>query len=154
MTSKRDDNSPETETKTELKNPDRRHLLGAAAAAAFTVGQTGSAAAQARRATKRHVAPPPKCWADPPDPPSTGHGMKEDPDPHPAGYMEPSTFDPLPSGKVIFHDAKAYRQKVSDYANQLRAAMKLDTDFTHVIRLQHKASGTSTKSSDCGCGCS
>jgi hypothetical protein len=146
MTRKRNDNSPETEPKSELKNPDRRHLLGAAALAAFTVGQAGSAAAD-----------PPVCWADPADPqslPLGSHGVKENPDAHPKGYMDPSSFDPLPSGKVIFHDAKAYRQKVTDYAKKLRVAMNLDTDFTHIVRLQHVQPSGSAKSADCGCGCS
>jgi hypothetical protein len=164
MTRKRDDNSPETEPKAELKNPDRRHLLGAAALAAFTVGQAGSAAAaQARHAKKPRAAAPAECpppWGDPPDSPAdTGHGMQEAPDKHPAGYMEPSTFGPLPGGQVIFHDAKAYRQKVTKYAKKLRKAMNLDTDFTHIVRLEHVGPGASAldarpKSADCGCGCS
>jgi hypothetical protein len=156
MTTKRDDNSPETEPKAELKNPNRRHLLGAAALAAFTVGEAGSAAAKARRPKKSRVAAsPPTCWADPPDSPAdTGHGMQETPDKHPTGYKEPSTFGPLPGGQVVFHDAKAYRQKVTKYAKKLRKAMNLDTDFTHIIRLEHMPQGTSAKSADCGCGCS
>lgn len=160
VTRKHDDNSPEAEPKAELKNPDRRHLLGAAALAAFTVGQAGSAAAQARPAKKQRAAAPAECpppWADGPDPSQDKHGPQEAPDPHPNGYKEPSTFGALPAGQVIFQDAKRYRRKVSAYAKKLRKAMDLDADFTHVIRLEHKNSGAvsgSVISADCGCGCS
>jgi hypothetical protein len=157
MSSKRGDNFPETEPKSELKNPDRRHLLGAAAVAAFTVGQTGSGAARTRRAKKPRVTTQqPVCETA--DPPMPGHGPKEPPEHSPGSYMDVDSFDPLGMGVKVFHDAKAYRQKVTELARALRKDMNLGTDqgFNHVIRIQYKPSGTSPPppSADCGCGCS
>jgi hypothetical protein len=157
MTRKRDDNSPETDPKAEMKSPDRRHLLGLAALAAVSAGQAGSAVAQTHRAKKPravHPAAPHVTCEQAADPDPTGmHGPLEPPQ-HTAGYLDVDSFNPLAATKV-FQDAKVYRRKVSDYAKQLRAAMNLPKeDFRHVIRLEHLAHNDKVVSADCGCGCS
>jgi hypothetical protein len=151
MTSKDGDNSPEIETKPELKNPDRRHVLGVAAlAAAFTAGQVESAVAE----DKKKAKPANKAAAT-----TTAHGGEEPPE-HPPGnakYRKITDFHDLPN-KPVYHDAAMYRKMMTDYATMLRTQLNLpDTEFTHIIRLELKPSarsGHNIKSSSCGCGCS
>jgi hypothetical protein len=150
MARKRDDNFPETEPKAELKSPDRRHLLGAAAAAAFTVGQAGSAAAKARPKKPRvGQTAQPMCPNDPPTHPNHGGGTGQ----LPSTY--PRTLPALKNDADVLLDAQAYKEAVKMYASGLRQRMGLtDADFDHMIRIKYKGPPVGPKSADCGCGCS
>jgi hypothetical protein len=121
----------------ELKNPDRRQVLGVAVvAAAFTAGQIESAAGQGKKSS------PAKKGA--PEP----YGGLVDPAHYPGetkpgtdGYQPVSQFHDL-SAKLVYRDGAEYRRKVSAYAKSLRKKMNLpDSEFMHVVRIQPKPGG-------------
>jgi hypothetical protein len=145
---------PKLDPKAEPKNPDRRHLLGAAAAAAFTVGPAGAAMA-ATHPKKPPVHRPKDDVMCPVTPPSHGsghggHGRQGD---HGPDY--PGALAPIGNHDVIV-DAQAYRQAVTQYALNLRMAMGLNDnkEFQHMVRIKSLKVGDTNLSADCGCGCS
>jgi hypothetical protein len=157
MAGKRGDNSPEIESKPELKNPDRRHVLGVAAlAAAFAAGQVDSAAAQSKKKAK--PAKKPAATESAPATANAHGGLK--PPQHPIGdkkYKKITDYEDLKAAQV-YADAEKYREDVSAYALMLRQQRGLDdeAEFRHIIRLQVLPGfrGHRIKSGSCGCGCS
>jgi hypothetical protein len=142
MSGKDNQNSIPSKGDSELKNPDRRQMLGVAAiAAAFTTGQVGSVEAQGKK------KPPEDIYGELVDPTHLPGETK----PGEHGYQPVSHFHDLGANKV-FKKGALYRQSVSKYARDLRKRLGLsDSDFMHVVRLEARPGGRAE--GNCGCCC-